>query len=79
MVRWRFVQNITISFDFNRLPYYTVPQITEFFMKTLPQINLQNVWQPVFDRLLPVFPGKGFYSILFISAKAKLSLASTVI
>ena len=57
MVRWRFVQNVTISFDVNRLPYYTVPQITEIFMQTLPQINLQNLWQPVFDRLLPVFPG----------------------
>ena len=40
MVRWRLVQTVTISFDYNRLLYDKVPQITEIFVRNLLQMNL---------------------------------------
>ena len=43
MDRWRLVQIVTISFDYIRLLYRKVPQITEIFVRNFLQMNLPYI------------------------------------
>ena len=43
MDRWRLVQIVTISFDYIRLLYHKVPQITEIFVRNFLQMNLPYI------------------------------------